>query len=252
MSPFDPKKPSPGDEANGDQARQLTTAGGVKVIVRAEAPPARTPPPPEASPPVVVFPPGQSAEERAAFLDALCRRHLRFVDRTLLARGDVQQASAEDLRQEVLLIFCRLVDTMEQLPDNQEGYLVGVIRNVVRNHKREKGRPVPVGVPDSGAAVDDAPDPEEAVALAEIREKLRRYLHLLPQVEAEVVRRAVLESMTLEAVAEALGRPLTTVFDQLARARDRLRELALASRRAAELRRSAASLPAHLAPASRG
>jgi RNA polymerase sigma factor (sigma-70 family) len=251
MSPFDPKKPSPGGEASGDQARQLTTAGGVKVRVRAQPPPAPAPPPPEASQPVVVFPPGQSAEERAAFIDALARRHQRFVDRTLATRGDVQEASAEDLRQDVLLIFCRLVDTMEQLPDNEEGYLVGVIRNVVRNHKRAKGRLVPVGVPDSGAAVDDAPDPEEAFALAEIREKLRRYLHLLPEAEAEVVRLAVLESMILEDVAEALGRPLTTVFRQLGRARDKLRELALASRRAAELRRGEASLPADEAPAPR-
>jgi DNA-directed RNA polymerase specialized sigma24 family protein len=254
MSPFDPKKPSTRVEANRDPPRELTTAGGVKVIVGADPPrpSRRRRAQQEAAPQVAIFPPGQSAGERAAFLDALCRRHGPFVDRMLLARGDVLEESTKDLRQEVLVIYCAHVEKTRQLPDNQEGFLCEVIKRVVSNHK-QKPRPIAVGVPDSGAAVYDALDAGEAIMIAEERAKLERYVGMLPAEEAEAVRRVDIEGMTLEAAAAALGRPRTKLFRQLERARETLRELAQASARAAEIhaRGAAASPPAGFAPKRR-
>jgi RNA polymerase sigma factor (sigma-70 family) len=250
MSPFDPKKPSPGDEANRNQAREITTTGGVKVIVSADPPPARRwrREPPEASPRVVVFPPGQTAEERAACIDSIARQYGKFIRETLETRGDVLKESKKDLRQEVILILCAYVDENDALPGSPEAWLRDVIDKKVRNHKLKKRT---TGGAEVDEEIGDAPDPEAAAELAEEREKLRGYLDRLPQVEAEVVRLVDLDNMTIEQAAKQLDRANSTVADRLARGRDRLRELGLESQRAAELRRSAASLPAHLAPAPR-
>jgi RNA polymerase sigma factor (sigma-70 family) len=247
MSPFDPKKPSPGDEANGSQARELTTTSGVKVIVAAEPPPPRRSrrEPPAGAPQVVVFPPGQTAAERAACIDAIVRQYGKFIHDVLEPRKDVVAESKKDLGQEVSLVFCAYIEENDALPGNPEAWLRDVIDKKVRNHKLKKRA---TGGAEVDEEIGDAPDPEAAAELAEEREKLRGYLDRLPPREAEVVRLVDFDHMTIEQAAKRLDRANSTVADRLARGRDGLRELALESQRAAELRCIAASPPAHLPP----
>jgi RNA polymerase sigma factor (sigma-70 family) len=236
MSRFDPKKAPTSAAPNVGQAREITTASGVKVIV-APPPPEkkRWSPPKKEGPSAFVFAPGQPAHEREAFMASLRRQYGPFIEERLGARGVKNPASVEELRQEVLVVFCEHIRTTGRPPDNPEAFLTDVVKKEAWNHVGKR-RPLPVGVPDSGALVDSAPDPERAAVLAERREKLRRYLKKLPAKEAEVLRCIELEGMTIQEAADALKRPKSTVKDDLDRAWERLRGFVLESARAAELR----------------
>ena len=229
MSPFNPSKPS-----SPIETETLTTATGVKVNVRHPPPPEprREPELAEQLARVVILPPGEPAGKRAALLTALCTEHGAFIQQRLLARGDVLEESTKDLTQEVLLTLCKEV---EKKPiENVRGFLRGVIRNQVSNHKRHW---IPEGQPGAevDAEVSPSTSPEGKAERAERRAKLTRYLTTLPQEEAEVIRCIDLYEMTLRATAEAVRRPCGTVATQYARAKVTLAELAHASERATAL-----------------
>jgi DNA-directed RNA polymerase specialized sigma24 family protein len=65
-------------------------------------------------------------------------------------------------------------------------------------------------------------------------EKLARYLELLPEADAEAVQCVVLLGMSHDEAAAELGRPHSTVEDQVTRGRNKLAQLAEESRRATE------------------
>ena len=217
--------------------RTLETAAGVEVIVRDPAPlaPQPAPAPPEQLPGVLIVPENQPPEDRAAFIASVCAEHAKFILDVLLRRRDLQAASAEDVGQRVLLVLRKHldehVDRERPAPEAVQAFLRGVIRKEVGNHTRGRRRGLPQGA-DAEGVVCAALDPERAVALAEHRAKVARYIGMLSKVEAEVVRAIDLEDMTVKAVAKKLGLPLGTVSTVHIRARQKLREIALASERA--------------------
>lgn len=197
MSPFDPQKPL--------APQTLTT----------------NPSPPET---VVVH----------ALVRALEKEHGAFILATLLARRDVLPASAPDLRQRVLLILCKHIEQHKKAPDQVRGFLFGVIRNEVCNHKQRWTLDIAPGA-DVEEKASSSRGPEGRADFAERSAKLERHLASLPVEEAEVMRCIGLLGMTIAETAEAVRRSLTTVARQRDRARAKLEELVRASERATAL-----------------
>ena len=244
MTPSHPNRPAMRSETNDPRPEraavssgEITTTGGVKVVVNERRRPPATPTsgPLERAPRVVIRVPDPQRRERDAYVSKLFEQHGEWIKKTLVTRGDVLEESANDLRQDVLVILTKLLDS-GQRPDNVRGYLIRVIRNVVSNHKRE-WRPDVDREADADLAVGSTPDAEGLMRLVQQWEKLERYIACLPQKQQQVIRCVDFEGMSLEETADALGRPCGTVASQLARAKEMLEELALASERAEAERR---------------
>jgi RNA polymerase sigma factor (sigma-70 family) len=186
----------------------------------------------------IVLPESQPAEDRDAFVRSLTKEHSDFVLEVLRRRRDLQPASAEDVQQRVLVIFDRHLakqaEAERMIPEQVERFLRGVIKKEVGNYTRGRSRGLPGGA-DADVVISPALDPERAAALAEHRAKIARYLDQLSRTEAAVVRYIDLEGMMLKEAAERLGLPPGTVSTTHIRARKKLRELAIASRRATAL-----------------
>jgi RNA polymerase sigma factor (sigma-70 family) len=233
MSTFDPRKPAKPVETD----RTFVTMSGVQIVVRAPPPPA--PPAParkervfvERVPRAIILPPNQPPDVRAAFIEQLQQQWGRFIT-SQFRRSGVPPQSTRDLQQKVLLILCEFYDENDKKgPDNVPAFLNKVIDNQVLNYKRLRRLAVELGT-DLDAEVEPAPDPERAAMLAELKEKLRRYIGELTQEELEVFEARELDGMTFDAVADMLGRPRTTVIDQHARAIRKLKDRARESERA--------------------
>jgi RNA polymerase sigma factor (sigma-70 family) len=228
MSPFDPNKPPAAPAAAGE--RVLTTTSGVKIKI-CEPPPPRPRrrseprvPPTQA----IIFPPGQPAHEREAFFRSLSRQFGPFIEKMLILEGILPE-SAKDLRQDVLVIVVEHVDAREPIL-NAKAFLCGALRNAAWNHKRLK-RLTARGNAEVEEAIDDARDPEEAAKLAEEWRTLRRYFDLLSKEDAWLIERHVFDGATVDEIAAELGRPRGTAADCIARAKERLADLAAASER---------------------
>jgi RNA polymerase sigma-70 factor (ECF subfamily) len=192
-------------------------------------PPAPEPEPPPPAQKVLIVPEGQDLR---AYMRSVYKEHGPFVLDTLLQRWKLQPASAEDMRQTVMVIL--LEQAEKEKPENLRGFLQGIMWNEVLRRARKRRRQLFVL---DGDADTFSPlmDPERAAALAEHREKVRRYIGCLPEVEAEVVQLIDLMGLTLNEAAEALDRPRGTVSTQHIRARKALRDLARASARGTKL-----------------
>lgn len=218
---------------------RFVTKSGVTVIVDNRPPsqpqPARRPePPPPRAPTIVIRPPAPPTRQRDTLFAALFTEHGPFIRRMLLRRKDILPESAKDVQQRAFLI---LSDHIEKkgLPKNVRGFLIGVVRRDVANHKAA-WRPDIDTEADGEAVSCGLPDPERAAQIAEQWETLMRYLQRLPADESDVFELVVLDGKTIAEAARELGRPLSTAAEQLGRARERLDAFSEASKRAAQLR----------------
>jgi RNA polymerase sigma-70 factor (ECF subfamily) len=174
---------------------------------------------------VVITPPPEAAHEREARFEALCKQHGEFLCQMLSTRKDVLEESKKDLQQRVLLVLRAHLEAKQSSPEDVRAFLLGVLRNEIRNHKRKQRPTADAGV-HAELATSPGLDPEQAFELTEQRARLDRYLDRLPDEEAKVIRHVILRGMTLDAAAKVLGQPTGTVATQLARARDKLKEQA--------------------------
>lgn len=174
-------------------------------------------------------------EEPSALLDALCREHGPYVRELLRRRMDVVEESRKDLEQRVLLVLCAHVREHGE-PAHLRGFLAGVVRNEVRNHRRAFRPDVEPGA-DADAEAASVPSPEHCAEEAERRARLDRYVRALSEEEAEVIRCIAGRGATIDEAAELLGRARGTVATQLARAREKLEAQARESDRREELGR---------------
>ena len=231
MSPFDPRKTSHRSAATESPPapKQIVTTTGVTVIVTppppSKAPPPKPPPPEPLGPRAIVIPEGLSPKDREAFLDALCREYRDVIEKMIARYRDILPASAEDFRQRVWIILCEKVKKEEPIDDG-EGWLAGVVRKETWHRWRKKARSPDV---DPDAEVTDdlgiADDHEQSAEIAEQLEVIDRCLALLPPKEREVFQLSEFEGMTIEAIAQQLGRPRSTVGHQIDRAWKNLKEL---------------------------
>src|SRR4051812_27961301 len=126
MSPFDPKKPS----TNQNLEPSLTTASGVRVIIRdlpEPEPDEEEPEPWEDDPDAIIIPEDQPQADRDAFMRWAVKQWGGFIERTLALRGDVLAESAKDLRQRVLLVLWKFYKKEKKEPHNMLAYLDDVI-----------------------------------------------------------------------------------------------------------------------------
>jgi len=178
--------------------------------------------------------PGDSEAEQE---DALFKRFGPYVDALLQKQWGVKPGAAEDLRQEALVLFCRKVRAKTRM-EKPEAYLFGVLRNMVRNHRREWALDVAPDA-DVDAQQSGGDDPEQSAVQKERWAKVERYMTYLTPREAELVELLDFQGLSLAEVAEKLGSTVPTVSRHHAEAVEKLAELARksAEEAAARLRR---------------
>jgi RNA polymerase sigma factor (sigma-70 family) len=214
-------------------------------------------PPPPRPPDAVIFPDGQLADvlpdgllealeegpgvaldprwapARDTFLASMDAKWGKLIldelGKAIAHRKDCAQESAKDLHQKVLLVLCRHFDahvaktgkTWE--PDDPRSYVVGVSRNVARDHFKVRARKPAI---ERGVEVDEMAgaglDPEEAARHAELLAIFQREQGTLTAEEAEVFKCRVELGMTFPAIAAVLQRGVSTVHAQYRRAVEKL------------------------------
>jgi RNA polymerase sigma-70 factor (ECF subfamily) len=138
-------------------------------------------------------------------------------------------ALAEDLAQEVFLRLWRKLDRFD-LSKPLRPWLMRLATNTCINLLKKK-RVSTVSIhsePDEAdwrEPADDAPSADEAVAHAELLERLELAIAELPEDYRVVVTLRHVNGLSYEEIAESLGRPLGTVKVRLFRARERLGKL---------------------------
>jgi RNA polymerase sigma-70 factor (ECF subfamily) len=139
------------------------------------------------------------------------------------------RAETEDAVQEV---FVRLWKTADRF-DPHRAKLVTWVMLISRRHlidrlRRQSARPdraeLDTSRTDAGGAVA-RPEAEGRMEGEEGRERLKRQLARLPELQRSVIERAYLQGFSLREIAEQLNSPLGTVKSALSRGLTRLREL---------------------------
>ena len=233
MPPFDPKRPSPPADPTQSPTTELTTSGGVRVIVRELPPPEpeEEPEPPEEFPRVIVMPVNQPARDRDEFIRWLNDRWGEFIRTKLLSWDKMNEASAEELTQQVLFVLSTSYDPRDT-PENIKAFLEKTVEHQANNRHRRRQRRVEIEPgADADLEVASGPGPESAAEIAEQWEKILRYLPSLPPEEAQVFRLKEIERMTLDQIVAVVKRPRSTVARQHGQAIEGLRDLALESER---------------------
>ena len=168
--------------------------------------------------------------DTAAFGD-LFERHAKPIYNYCFRRT-ADWGLAEDLTSTTFLIAWRSVGREPLRAESALPLLYGIATNALRNGRRStrRGREAVARLPLSRAAEPDFAD--EAVQRVDDVAAMRGLLDLfsrLPRREQDVFALVEWSGLSYEEAATALGVPIGTVRSRLARARERLRELAAAS-----------------------
>ncbi len=144
------------------------------------------------------------------------RKHLDYVWR--VARAMVDEASADDVAQEVFLIARRRMDDLEV--QSVRGWLYGITRNVARNHRRGRGRHsrAVARLPEPAPA----PSPDERVRQREVVQLMDRFIAGLAPLKREAFVLHVIEGLTAAEIAHSIGVPTRTVYSRVRAARTEL------------------------------
>ncbi len=170
------------------------------------------------SPPAAPVP-----DERA--LGELCERYRGFVDR-MLQRSDINPASAESLRQEVLMTFMKEARKKKRVPDSIPAMLVTITGHQVCNYLRRRARrPKRADV----AELDEIPAGETDAEEKRIRGEQHQLLALLMVHLSDDARRLItwidLAGLDYDYVMQAMNIPLETARTRHRRAREKLKDL---------------------------
>lgn len=195
------------------------------------------PAPAELPPKVVVRPAGDPERERQQRFRRLMAEHGPWILSKLIRPG-VTPASAEDLRQEVVLVLSDFIDEHGYEPTNVRGFLVGVMLKKLSNRSRRGRLDLDAGA-ELEEQVTSSADPEQKVQGVQRWRRLERHVDGLSRVEAAAFQRVEVEGDTYEQAAEALGCAVGTVVTRVARARAKLESAIQDSDRAAEVRLAA-------------
>jgi RNA polymerase sigma-70 factor (ECF subfamily) len=176
--------------------------------------------------------------ERTESLDAAFLRFRRKGELDALER--VFRETASDLRQ-LALHLTRDVDAADDVVqttfltaiDDARSFrpgsrvmpwLVGILNNRVREHRRRTARGASTGGDEAfGALADHGDGPDRHAAIRELFAAARRGIEALAPPYREVVRLTVESGLLAKEIAERLGRPAGTVRAQVARGMEMLR-----------------------------
>lgn len=138
------------------------------------------------------------------------------------------RAETEDAVQEV---FVRLWRTADRF-DPHRAKLVTWVMLITRRHlidrlRRQSARPdrVPLDEQRSESTAGPEGEGQPSSEINEGRERLRRQMARLPELQRTVIERAYLQGFSLREIAEQLDAPLGTIKSALSRGLTKLREL---------------------------
>jgi RNA polymerase sigma factor (sigma-70 family) len=225
----------PPDDLNKPANHRFVTTSGVQIVVngRDYDEPEEEEPPPDPFPTAIVFPPGQSLAERNAFMEGLDRQWGALIW-SKLRRSDILEESAKDLYQEARVILFNHADKLKGPDEVVTAFIGTVVTHLICNHGR-RARPDVAQGADVDAQPTGAPDPERALANAELWRKLQGYLGRLSPEEREVFEAREV-GVTFEVIAVAVRRTVSTVTKQYHRAKQKLEDMARDSERSEALR----------------
>jgi RNA polymerase sigma-70 factor (ECF subfamily) len=137
-----------------------------------------------------------------------------------LRRFGVPAASADDAAQQVFLIFCHRLASVEL--GRERSFLLSVAVRVAANARRQQGRSREVLADiELEAAAESERDPEQLLSHKQRRAELDRALSSLSHEQRVVFVLYELEGLSLPEIAAALAIPLGTATSRLARGRER-------------------------------
>lgn len=157
----------------------------------------------------------------AAWFRALFQEHFAYVWRALRRLG-VREADLEDLAHEVFVTAYRRRDDLD--PERPvRPWLFGVALRIAAGHRRLARHQNEVLDDEEVVAVDEAPLPDQALAIQEDRALVLEALQLV-----ELNRRGVfvmhdLDGTAMPEIARVLGIPLNTAYSRLRLAREDFR-----------------------------
>ncbi|BBK39576.1 RNA polymerase sigma factor [Allostella sp. ATCC 35155] len=161
-----------------------------------------------------------SDRDRAAFarlFDALMPRVKAYV-----LRLGADDASAEEVAQEVMLLMWRKADSFDPARAAVTTWIFTIARNKRIDLLRRERRPAVD--PDDPALLPDAPPAaDQLVEQANSEERLRTAMRGLPPEQARLIAMAFFEDRSHSAIAAATNLPLGTVKSRIRLAIERLR-----------------------------
>ncbi|HSA80841.1 MAG TPA: sigma-70 family RNA polymerase sigma factor [Geminicoccaceae bacterium] len=163
------------------------------------------------------------AERRDRYAFATLFSHFAPRLKAYMRRLGLEDARAEDLAQEVMLIVWRRATLYDPAQASVSTWIFTIARNKRIDELRRERRPEidpddPALVPDSTPAVDIL------VSQGEIGRRLRAAVEELPAEQAEVLRKNFFEDKPHGAIAEELALPLGTVKSRVRLALAKLRQ----------------------------
>ena len=158
--------------------------------------------------------------DEAAFSE-LFARHRVAVYRYAAHMGAA--AAADDVVQEVFLAFLRQIGSFDAARGSVQGYLLGITRRQVLKQRTRAAEEQGIdGDDDAFAVAAPASNPFESLTSAEIVERVRAAIALLPDAYREAVVLCDLNELDYATAADVIGCPIGTVRSRLHRARARL------------------------------
>ncbi|MEM9345549.1 MAG: sigma-70 family RNA polymerase sigma factor [Planctomycetota bacterium] len=133
-----------------------------------------------------------------------------------------ESATAEDAVHEA---FVRLAKQKGPPDGDATAYVYKAVRNAALDqYRRRKARPAPTNNPVSLFQTPSQDDPGHAAETNETQAMLMQAIDNLPEDEREAVIMRSFGGLTYQQIAEATGRPLTTVSSQYQRALVKLKQ----------------------------
>lgn len=138
-------------------------------------------------------------------------------------------ADAEDVVQDAYVRALRFFSSLRD--ENARAWLFTIVRNTWygRFPRRAESAVVNVAGQDTDNRADVSLDPEAQMIQQQTVEQVQRALETLPTDFREVLVLRELEGLAYKEIATVVGIPLGTVMSRLARARERLADVLLAS-----------------------
>ena len=138
-------------------------------------------------------------------------------------------ADAEDVVQDAYVRALRFFSSLRD--ENARAWLFTIVRNTWygRFPRRAESAVVNVAAEDADNRADVSLDPEAQMIQQQTVEQVQRALETLPTDFREVLVLRELEGLAYKEIAAVVGIPLGTVMSRLARARERLADVLLAS-----------------------
>ena len=147
--------------------------------------------------------------------DALYEAEFDFVWRSVRALG-IPEHATDDVAQEIFIVVHRRLADFEGR-SSVRTWVYGILRNVVRSHRRSIPAPSTV---DPADLTDGGSAPDETAAQAEAARIVVRLLDALDDDKREVFVLAELEQMSVVEIAGMLGEKVNTIYSRLRLARE--------------------------------